>query len=433
MYLRENVKVMTMNLIARSWRIIFHADPSPEAIQQVKKFLIFGTGMIAAKFMSIAAQIVMGRKLGPEVYGQLTMILLLSGYFSMPIVNGWGLVFTKIAAREKDRKKKEQALKALLLIVGACGVLTIFLLFFLQSPLANLLDITPQSMKLTLLMTVFYAWWTLSKQVAQGLQDWHVYIIIENIWAILVVSGVVALLVWSKCNLATVSGVFFVGYFLSGLVLFKNIWQSFFVRIRREYVKDILSHGWLLLLNGLVGVATFSIDRVLLNRSLGAEEVGIYQAHFLSTYGIISAFMTILLTYIFPIFCRNDNMQVMLSKINKIQYPVTILTSTAIGGLVLWMYSYPVSLALFGSLCLFNAVQLHVQLKTWYLASRGVSESKISFQSQLIFLSVNVLMLIILIDNIGIVAGGVSLLVAACASLAYLVKSEHILPYERTV
>ena len=311
--------------------------------------------------------------------------------------------------------------------------MTIFLLFFLQRPIANLLDITPQSMKLTLLMTVFYAWWTLTKQVAQGLQDWHAYIIIENIWATLVVSGIIVLLVWSKCNLATVSGAFFVGYFLSGLVLFKNIWQSFFARIKKEYIKDIFSHGWFLLLNGLVGVATFSIDRVLLNRSLGAEEVGIYQAHFLSTYGIISAFMTILITYIFPIFCKNDNMQSVLNKINKIQYPVTVLTSIVIGGLVLWMYSYPVSLALFGSLCLFNAVQCHVQLKTWYLASRGVSESKILFQSQLIFLSVNVLMLIILIKNIGIVAGGVSLLVAACASLTYLIKSEHNMPYERTV
>lgn len=279
-------------------------------------------------------------------------------------------------------------------------------------------------------MTVLYAWWTLTKQVAQGFQDWHVYVIIENTWAVLVALGVITLVVWSKCNLATVSGAFFVGYFLSGLVLFKKIWQSFFVRIRKEYIKDIFSHGWFLLLNGLVGVTTFSIDRVLLNRSLGAEDVGIYQAHFLSTYGIISAFMTILLTYIFPIFCRNDNMQVVLNKINKIQYPVTVLTSVIIGGLVLRMYSYPVSLALFGSLCLFNAVHFHVQLKIWYLASRGVSESKITFQSQLLFLIINVVMLVILVQYIGVIAGGISLLAASCASLAYLIKSQKKTSHE---
>ncbi|RWX45196.1 Membrane protein involved in the export of O-antigen and teichoic acid [Candidatus Electrothrix aarhusensis] len=424
---------MIIDLITRSWKIIFHADPSPEAIQQARKFLTFGVGMVFARFLSTASQIIMGREFGPEVYGQITMILLISSYFAMPISNGWGLVFTKIAAQDPDRVKRSQALKSLLLIVSLSCLLTVTLLFFLQRPLASVLGIDTRMMQLSLGMTVCYAWWILTKQIAQGFQNWHQYVVIENIWALLVLAGLVVLIVWSKCDLVTVSGTFFIGYLLSGIVVLKKIWQSFFVKIRREYVKDISSHGSFLLLNGLVGVATFSIDRVLLNRSLGVEEVGIYQAHFLSTYGIMSAFMTILITYIFPIFCRNNNMQVVLNKINKIQYPVTVLISIIIGGLVLWMYSYPVSLALFGSLCLFNAVQFHVQLKTWYLASRGVSESKILFQSQLIFLSVNVLMLITLIENIGIVAGGVSLLIAACSSLAYLIRSEHRNSCERIV
>ncbi|MDU9047982.1 MAG: lipopolysaccharide biosynthesis protein [Candidatus Electrothrix sp. Rat3] len=422
------------SLVNYGWEIIFRHPPSPEVIQQIKKFFIFGAGMLVAKIMAIAAQIIMGRKFGPEFYGEMTIILLLSGYFAMPIVNGWGLVFTKIAAREKDKKKKEQALKSLLFIVCICGILTILFLFVLQKPLSNLLDISPQSMKLTLLMTVFYAWWILTKQIAQGLQHWHTYVIIENTWAAIVLLGLLGIFFLQQTvDLIAVSTVFFLGYFLSGLFFLKQICQSFFVKIRLEYIKDILSHGWFLLLNGLVGVATFSIDRVFINRSLGAEEVGIYQAHFVSTYGIISAFMTIFLTYIFPIFCRNDNMLTILSKINRMQYPFTILISILIGNFVLRLYSYPVSFALFGSLCLFNAVQFHVQLKIWYLASRGASETKTTLQSQLIFLIVNLAVLIILIRYAGIVAGGISLLAGACACLAYLIQSEHTAYNERSV
>ena len=104
----SSLRLMVTRLVTYSWNKIFHHPPSPEVIQQIKKFFIFGTGMLTAKIMSIAAQIIMGRKFGPEVYGQLTMILLLSSYFAMPIVNGWGLVFTKIAAREKDGTKKSR-------------------------------------------------------------------------------------------------------------------------------------------------------------------------------------------------------------------------------------------------------------------------------------------------------------------------------------
>ncbi|MCI5208316.1 MAG: hypothetical protein D3910_05880 [Candidatus Electrothrix sp. ATG2] len=415
------------------WQRIFHSVPSPQAQTQVKRFVTFGAGMMGARVLSTASQVIMGRKLGPEVYGQITMILLIASYFAIPLVNGWGLVFTKIAARETDRIKRKQALKSFLIVVFCCSIVTGTVLLIIQKPLADILDIDNRMMQFSLFMTACYTWWILTKQIVQGYQDWHVYIMIEITWALLVLTGIVFFTICSEGSLVTVSGIFCVAYFLAGLFCLKQIWHAFFVQATLEYIRDILSHGWFLILNALVGVATFSIDRVLIHRSLGAEEVGIYQAHFLSTYGIISAFMTILLTYIFPIFCRNDNMQDVLDKINKIQYPVTVLTSITIGGLVLWMYSYPASLCLFSSLCLFNAVQFHVQLKTWYLASRGASESKITFHSQLIFLSVNVLILVILVRYIGIDAGGVSLLLASCASLAYLVKSEYRLYRERIV
>lgn len=217
---------------------------------------------------------------------------------------------------------------------------------------------------------------------------------------------------------------FFSWLFFSGFCFSKGIFWAFLEKIKLEYIKNILYQGYFLLLNGLVGMATFSIDRVLINRSLGAEEVGIYQAHFLSTYGIISAFMTIILTYVFPIFCRNNNVNQLLGKFILFQYPITIFISVTVGGFVLWMYSYPMSLELFSSLCLFNAVQFHVQLKTYYLASKGANESKITFRSQLVFLVCNVLILVSLVQWIGILSGGISLLLAACTSLAYLLRSE---------
>ena len=425
----ESKIILLLNFI---WRIAFNQTPSQEVTSQIKKFLFFGTGMMVAKFLSITSQIIMGRKFGPEIYGQITLILLISSYFAMPMVNGWGLVFTKIAAKETDSEKKHQALKSLLIVVSICCILTMIILAGLQKPLAKLLGVTVPLMQLSLVMTFFYAWWILAKQIAQGFQDWYTYVVIENIWAVVVLAGILGLILLAQFNLVTVSEVFFAGYFLSGIGLFGIVWRSLFAKVNLHYIQDILSHGWFLLLNGLVGVATFSIDRILINKNLGVEEVGIYQAHFLSTYGIVSAFMTILLTYIFPAFCRNNDMHVIIGKIIKIQYPATIIISIVTGSLVLWMYSFPVSFTLFGSLCLFNAVQFHVQLKSWYLASKGINESKRTLLSQLVFLSTNVFVLLILIQYISIIAGGISLLIAACSSLFYLSKSEITIPHETT-
>lgn len=408
----------------KCWNVTFQHEPSSEALRQIKQFLVFSLGMMVAKFLSVATQILMGRKFGPEVYGQITLIMLLSSYFSMPIVNGWSLVFIKIAAKEQHIEKKYQALKSLLLIVLLCGIGVILILAAFKQHLATLFNITPELMQLSLAMTFFYAWWILTKQIAQGFQRWHIYIFIENIWAIIVLLGVILLILQEQLTVATVSCVLFTGYFFSGLIFGKAVCKSIFSKINNYYSYDILSHGWFLLLNGLVGTAAFSIDRILINKNLGIKDVGVYQAHFLSTYGIASAFMTIFFTYIFPVFCKNTNIVNFLKKINMFQYPVTIIMSAIVGGLSLWLYSFPVSIFLFLTLCLFNAVQFNVQLKTWYLVSKGANESKVALYAQMIFLSVNIIVLFILVKHIGIAAGGVSLLIAAMLSLAYLVIRE---------
>jgi O-antigen/teichoic acid export membrane protein len=427
-------KNKSLLLIDYCWRIIFHRNAPHKVLKKIKRFGIFAIGMMLARFISVVGQIVAGRQLGPEVYGQLTIILLLASYFTMPMVTGWGLVFTKIAARETDPTKIKRALKSLLAVVFVCSGLTVVFLMALQQPLTRWLDISPQLMRLTIIMTMLYGWWILSKQLAQGLQHWHTYVIIENIWAIIILTGISSLSLCSKLTLVTVSLMFFAGYFLAGLVISKIIWQSVLVKIDWHYVQDILTHGFFLLLNGLVGVATFSIDRILINTNLGAEEVGIYQAHFLSTYGIMSAFMTIILTYIFPTFCKdkNNNIRPAMDRISTLQYPLTIIISIITGGVMLWMYSYPISLPLFVSLCLFNAVQFHVQLKIWYFTSKGTKATRITIQSQIIFLIANIILLLLLIRHIGIIAGGISLLLAACLSLAFLIQSEKLFYNEKT-
>lgn len=429
----KSVLPTVMSVLFRFYRKVgFKHPPSPELIQHIEKFLVFGAGMLIAQFLSIVSQIVMGRQLGPELYGRVTIILLIASYCATPIAGGWGLVFTKIAAREPDEGKKNQALKSLLLVTLCCGISTIFLLFIGQRPLAALLDIDSRSMQLSLITTIFYAWWIVTKQIAQGSQAWPAYLLIQNIWAGFVLAGVIGLILSSTATVVTVCCVFFIGYFISGLIVLKNILAALHAGTTRKYVHEILSHGKFLLLNGLIGLATLNIDRILIHKYLGAEEVGIYQAHVLSTCGIFSAFMTILITYIFPVFCRYDNMQIILGKINRAQYPGTILCSLLIGGLVIRIYGFSVSPLLFSCLCLFNALQFHVQLKTWYLASRGVNETKTTLRAHLIFLGIHVVMLKTLVQHIGIIAGGVSLLMAAGASLGYLIKKSaySTSPYE---
>jgi O-antigen/teichoic acid export membrane protein len=136
--------------------------------------------------------------------------------------------------------------------------------------------------------------------------------------------------------------------------------------------------------------------------------------------------MTIIITYAFPLFCRDDSRQLQgqLKRISIIQYPITLLISLGLGAVVLWLYQYPVSLALYLCLSLFCAVQFHSQIKAWYFAGQGTDATRRLLGAQILSLCVNVAVLLILVPHVGVLSGGIALLAAGCAMLGYLYHLE---------
>jgi teichuronic acid exporter len=409
-------------LLATAWRLAFR-EPLPEGLHQhLDRLLFFGTGMLSARMLSALAQILMGRILGPTYYGELTIVILLAGYFSLPITGGWGLAFTRVVATQGDPKRSYQALKALLLICFCFAAAVALGLYLLRGPLGDLLNLKLALMNLTVLMSLLYAWWLLAKQVAQAFQAWGTYIAVDLGWAIILLVLAAVLMVLGRAELTAICTAFLAAYFLAGLLAGKWVRRSIGTGPALAFVRPILQHGGFLLLNGIIGAAAYSIDRLLLQRLLGPQEVGLYQAHFLAIFGLVSSLMTLVLTYAFPLFCRDDHsgMHQTLKRFARLQYPFTLTLSALVGIAGLWLYGYPISTPLFICFCLFGGIQFHTQIKAWYIASKGPAATRRVLGSQVLFLGVAVLLLMAMVERLGMVAGGLSLLIASLIALFYL-------------
>lgn len=415
-----------VRLSSAGWRLAFR-EPLPEGLRQhLDRFIFFGTGMLAARMLSAVVQILLGRSLGPTHYGELTIVLLLAGYFSLPIAGGWGLAFTRIAAAQTDPQKQFQALKALLMICFGFAIAVGLALYLLRSPLGVWLGLQRPLMNLTLLMSLVYAGWLLAKQIAQAFQAWGVYIAVDLGWAALLLALVGCLTALDHTEPTTIGAAFLAAYLLSSLVIGRWLRRSLGSGPALAFARPILQHGGFLLLNGIVGISAYSIDRVLLQRYLGPQEVGVYQAHFLAVYGLVSSLMTLVLTYAFPIFCRDEGyaLRQSLRRFSRLQYPFTLALCTLVGLAALWLYDYPVSAPLFICFCLFGSIQFHGQIKAWYISSKGPDTTRRVLGSQVLFLAVNVLLLVGLVGRLGMVSGGISLLAGALAALFYLNRLE---------
>jgi O-antigen/teichoic acid export membrane protein len=419
----SNVVLHAFSLL---WHLMFHEAPPNGLLRHLDRFMAFGLGMVAAKFLSVAAQILIGRTLGQADYGTLTIMLLLAGYLAVPITGGWGHAFTRIVAQETDSGKRLAALNSLLMVSMLLCLLVCGTLFALRGNLVDWIGIDRRLVDVTLVMGLLCAWWTLAKQIAQAFQAWRTYVFVEASLSVVLLAAVLVLVFTGRADISGIGVVFWIAYGLAGMGALRFVAAAIRRGVVGTYVKPILHHGGFMLLTGLVTVSTYSMDRIIIQKTLGPADVGLYQAHFLATFGVISALLTILMTYLFPIFCRDEEgvLHRHLGRASLLQYPVTMMVSAVVGRAVLWLYGYPVNPQLLMCLTLFGAVQFHVQIKAWYLSSRGADTALVALGSQLTFLVLNAMILLLLVDRLGITSGGFALLAAALGSLLFLTCSK---------
>ncbi len=335
--------------LSHLWHMVFR-EPAPEAVLgHIERFLFFGIGMVAVKLVSAGAQVFVGRVLGPAGYGQLTVVLLLAGYFAVPIVGGWGLAFTRIAAQETEPKARLAALNSLLIVSLVLCVLVCGILIVLRRYLVIWLSLDLRLVHWTIATTLLYAWWVLARQIAQAFQAWRTYLAVEMILSVSLLV-VVLVLVWGdRAGLFPVLTAFWAAYALAGLGAAGFMARAVRLGAVLTHIKPILRHGGFMLLTGLVTLSTYSLDRIILHKRLGPESVGLYQAHFMATFGIVSALLAIVLTYLFPLFCRDGSggWRRSVERLSLLQYPVTVALSLIVGRFAMWLYDYPLSVPLF--------------------------------------------------------------------------------------
>jgi O-antigen/teichoic acid export membrane protein len=407
-------------------RLFMRRPLDAKSLARIQQFSHYGLGLIMAKSLSTVTQVCLGRYLGADVYGQVTVVLVLAGFLYLPMTNGWGLAMVRLVAAEKDARVKLQILKATILVAAVVSVAYLLLLWLSSDVLAAMTGVGRGAMLQTIVITATTAWWFLCKQIAQAFQAWRQYIAIENIWAITVLLLIMLLAFLTDVRDQRLVWAFVIGYLVSTYPALSRAYRSVCVATASKFVRAITLRGAMLLSNGVLGLLAFSIDRIFINRVLGATDVGHYQAHFLATFGIISTLTTIFLTYVFPLFCQTDNtsLRPLLNHVARLAYPIIFVLSLLVGLLVMALYQYPLVLELLVTLSLFCTVQFHVQLKNWQMASKGIATTGMLVLSQVIFLLVNVLVLLFLLDKVEILAGGVALLLASMCSIAFLMVVE---------
>jgi O-antigen/teichoic acid export membrane protein len=291
--------------LAAIYRLVTRQEPTARVRAAIDEFPGYAAGTIAARLLSVAAQIHVARHLEPADFGRFSLALAVALVLSVPVHDAWGAAFVKFAASHTSAEKPWHLLRvAMGLAVGSSVALLAFAL--LATPwITQMLDI-PAGVYLVGVCTAAAATvWFLAKSTCQGLLAWRRLIFIELSWSVAVLVLPIGVRLTAGGFDWRIIAVFAAAYLLSGLAALPY-WLTPAAKPARAERRRVWDFGKVMAGAAVVLPVLIVSDRFLVNAWAGLDAVGIYQAYALPSLGVAFFLAGLVNRFLFPFLNRGD-------------------------------------------------------------------------------------------------------------------------------
>lgn len=346
--------------------------------EEMRKFLenlswsFFG-GVSAAGILFIV-NILAGRWLGPEEYGKYALVIAISSILVIPMTLGIDTAITYYVARSSSDFEKKENINSSLWVAGLFTAITSLLVFFLLSTASGLFHVEESVLIVGVVFSMFLSMRTMLDSIMRGFHFFKYQSIVR-----LVEAGIIffAFMFFVKEH-----GFVFVSYIIAMLAgyVFTNI--AIVLKLKNlfslsfKHTKKIVFYGGYAILGSSFGVMVNSFDKILINKYIGAEQLGIYTAYSTASLLIVGQVMTLFINVFFPSLASIKDTGSILKKINKLALIFFVPTLAGLAAvissvIILFGNKYALDWFLVIEFSLLGAFTMYFTALWWLIASRG--------------------------------------------------------------
>jgi len=408
----------------RIYEVIFGRYPSAKAREALGALGRVGLAYGVARVLSFGTQVLVGRWMGETQYGFFTLVIAMVSLITIPagIANG---ALNHYAPKIEDLTEKRSYVAGAFFIWLTALFCVLLAAILFAAPLSRVLRVPSSMWPLILFLTPAFAGWMFARSVLTALMDWNRYALAEVSWGVLALAGVAGAFFLFR-DYRAVWG-YMAAYFCVMFLAFPRVDEALRAGFSWVKLKELMHYAIYMSSFLPFGMVMAHLDKVLLNKSIGAEAVGIYQSHYMVTVGVMGLIGAFLVRFFFPYFSAGDKGDFwrLLKRASWLALPLPfLLYPVGLFGLSK-VYKFTLSIPL---LILFSLVAL-VQLLGWiysaFLNSFGVKGVSANLKITLVSGVVNLVLLFLLIPIWGIMGAGLALGVAIL--LAFVVRAMMIL------
>ncbi len=335
----------------------------------------FFGGIIAAGILFVV-NIIAGRILGPEEYGKYALVVAMANIFIIPMTFGLDVATTHYVARSNNKNVQKKYISSTISMFIILLFITIINLYFFRTFLARLFSAQVYAVE----MAIFFAGLLVIKNIfdasIKGLKLFKYQSLVKIIEATTIVTVLFTFcLLLSQLSFVNYLEAIMVGYFVFIILIFFKIIKYF--RFSFIYKGQLLMYGFYAMIGSVNGVLLNSFDKIFINKYIGQEQLGIYNAYYMSSVIVISQIVVIFVNVFFSQTSSLKNKKIVLEKINKLAkvlfFPMFIVLMGVISLLVvLFGDKYPFDFILVLEFDLLSVITFYFAIIWWLIASQGL-------------------------------------------------------------
>lgn len=398
---------------------IFHEKMSMDVIDFFKNIYYIGVGTIIATFFSFIFNILAGNLGGPTEYGKFTIVQSIAMFLFVPMLFGLNNAMVKYNAEEKDCQQVKKVISTTYILVFTLTIISTLIFYTYSDQIGRLFSISSELFHLSLVFSIFYVCYIMATSTLRSLHEMKILAVSNPIFSFLLLLSLTSFILTNNTSFKSIVFSMYFAYAVTGSIILIKIHQYISFEFDQLWAKTLLNYSKYSLLSGYSYIIYTNIDKILINKYMLAEDVGLYNAYYYASINLAGIFSGIIMTVFFPTASRYKNKVAILKKINRfipylflIGLPTVLLLETVI--LKLYGENYPIDIQL---MILFAITSILISCYSaygWLFNSEGEKGVKLTLSGTVIIGISDIFLNLYLIPLFGLHGAIVSTLLAYC-------------------
>lgn len=292
----------TLEHVSAGYKLLTGKPLTHSSAKISSTFITLALKLIIAKIIVMLSTILAGKYLGANNFGSLALILAIGNFFCLPFFTSWGLSYVNLVANSKNHQKTKELLSSCLLLSIISIIFWTPLLIIFKKQFTNALHVDMSVWFWGCTFGVLMGGYYFLKNTFQATQDWKSFATCELLFAFSMMIGILILfLIQPNHKFNSVISVFILAHLVGSLPASVKI----FYKLRVPKLTTIFRtfyYGLGLNVSFGLSLIAMQLDKLFLNHFVDSTAVGRYQAYYVSTFGILNGFTTILNNYLLPLY-----------------------------------------------------------------------------------------------------------------------------------